>query len=159
MYFEEIDILTKKECLEIIKFAEKSEQLNESMEIGDGSYARYDFKDNKLAKKISDRLKIKHDLISYKFYISKYIIGDSIEKHIDGNFQLNDYKSKYTIVIYLNDDYIGGNTTIFLKDFKLISIKPLTGKALILQQNIEHQGDIIKKGIKYILRSDLMYKI
>ena len=57
-------------------------------------------------------------------------------------------------MIYLNDDYGGGNTS-----FNTISIEPKKGMALIFLHNLEHEGSAITDGIKYVLRTDVMFKL
>ena len=57
-------------------------------------------------------------------------------------------------MIYLNDNYVGGETT-----FNEISILPKQGKALIFQHDLEHEGSSVIQGIKYVLRTDIMYKL
>ena len=56
-------------------------------------------------------------------------------------------------MIYLNEDMIGGETK-----FNHHSIKPATGKALIFKHELVHEGSKVIKGIKYVLRTDVMYR-
>lgn len=119
-----------------------------------------------------------------KLRIYKYEEGTSFPEHLD-------YKVKRTIIrddqefvqqsflsilIYLNDDFEGGNTGYWpdhngvhcrflrnvekqcsVKDHQIV-IRPKTGMAVIQDQNILHEGLPTKKGIKYILRSDIIYE-
>jgi len=66
-------------------------------------------------------------------------------------------KTTYAIIltmIYLNEDYEGGQTR-----FSNISIEPKTGTALIFLHSLEHEGSAVTSGVKYVLRSDIMYKL
>ena len=45
----------------------------------------------------------------------------------------------------------------FNKEEKL-KIQPKTGAAIIFKHEKRHSGNIIKKGVKYVLRTDVMYK-
>ena len=64
-----------------------------------------------------------------------------------------------TILIYLNDDYQGANTKFFSDSYDKIglSLKPTNGMVCIMQQNIEHEVPKIERGIKYVIRTELMY--
>jgi len=89
----------------------------------------------------------------FRFY--KYQAGQRFKKHRDESFIRNESEaSYYTFMIYLNDNFTGGDTT-----FNELSIKPKTGSALIFLHNLEHSGSEIEKGIKYVLRTDIMYKV
>ena len=60
------------------------------------------------------------------------------------------------MLIYLNDDYEGGNTK-FLFDNE-ISIIPKIGLICLMDQNILHEVPKLVSGIKYVIRTELMYK-
>ena len=157
------NILLIDECQELI---DKYDNLiDEEMEIG-----RYDFKDIELSKKIW--MKIKDQIedieiveVSHKWYLSKYWPKTSyIGKHIDGNISYDNHAlrlapslliSKYTIIIYLNENFENGETEIFGKSASY-KVKPKVGSILIMQQDIFHRGVSPIGNYKYILRSDLM---
>jgi len=96
---------------------------------------------------------------------SKYTPGQHFAAHFDDGFFVNDGARKgqwsiYAVIIYLNDDYVGGSTK-FLKckaipeDFEIFGSK---GDVLIFQQKgILHQGSPVEEGTKYILASSMMY--
>lgn len=89
----------------------------------------------------------------FRFY--KYEPGQIFKKHRDQSYIRNDTEaSYYTFMIYLNDDYEGGETT-----FNNTVIKPKQGTALIFLHDLEHEGSVVKKGIKYVLRTDIMYRL
>ncbi len=62
-------------------------------------------------------------------------------------------KSKFKVLIYLNDDFEGGNT-IFYKDNNMWEIlynsKPEKGKSVIFDIDIFHKGEAIIKNEKYV---------
>ena len=87
-----------------------------------------------------------------RFY--KYQSGERFKRHIDGHTQRNtNEKSFITFMIYLNDDYQGGHTI-----FDEVDIKPQTGMALCFMHAQKHEGSVIESGIKYVLRTDVMYQ-
>jgi hypothetical protein len=89
----------------------------------------------------------------FRFY--KYEAGQRFKRHIDGSFIRNEDEASYfTLMIYLNDNFEGGETT-----FQSVTIKPKKGSALVFYHGMKHAGEEIKSGIKYILRTDVMYKL
>lgn len=88
----------------------------------------------------------------FRFY--KYELDQRFKRHIDGRFKRNECEeSRITFMIYLNEGFEGGETT-----FDGLSIKPKTGTALCFIHEIKHEGSAVKNGIKYVLRSDVMYR-
>lgn len=87
----------------------------------------------------------------FRFY--RYDVRQQFDWHYDAPYQRNqNERSFYTFMIYLNDDFEGGETA-----FDTIKITPKTGDGLFFFQELEHAGLPILKGRKYILRSDIMY--
>jgi predicted 2-oxoglutarate/Fe(II)-dependent dioxygenase YbiX len=89
-----------------------------------------------------------------RFY--RYQPGERFNAHYDGSFQRSDReRSLLTFMIYLNGDFEGGETS-FLDLGE--SIKPAPGLALLFQHPILHEGCEVTAGIKYAIRSDVMYR-
>ncbi|HKO80080.1 MAG TPA: 2OG-Fe(II) oxygenase [Chitinophagaceae bacterium] len=89
----------------------------------------------------------------FRFY--KYEPGQRFKKHFDESFIRNEEEaSYYTLMIYLNEDFEGGETT-----FDTTSIKSEKGMALIFLHSLAHEGKEVTKGIKYVLRTDIMYRL
>jgi predicted 2-oxoglutarate/Fe(II)-dependent dioxygenase YbiX len=87
----------------------------------------------------------------------RYKPGMRFAPHSDGAFVRNESEqSWYTLIVYLNDDFEGGHTTFLVEPE--VSIKPETGMALLFQHPIVHEGSVVTSGIKYVVRSDLMYR-
>ena len=54
----------------------------------------------------------------------------------------------------------GGATRIWGTNGKYVDVKPKKGRVLIFQhQGILHSGEEVKKGVKYTLRSDFLYRV
>jgi predicted 2-oxoglutarate/Fe(II)-dependent dioxygenase YbiX len=88
----------------------------------------------------------------FRFY--KYQPGQKFKKHRDQSYvRENGEASYYTFMIYLNDNYKGGETT-----FNDIVIKPKQGMALLFFHDLEHEGSAVMQGIKYVLRTDVMFR-
>lgn len=89
----------------------------------------------------------------FRFY--KYENGQRFKKHIDGSYIRNEFESSYfTLLIYLNDDFEGGTTT-----FEKHTISAKKGNALLFYHGMKHSGEEVISGIKYVLRTDVMYKL
>lgn len=89
----------------------------------------------------------------FRFY--RYTPGQQFRKHRDESYIRNSVEaSYYTFMIYLNDGYGGGNTT-----FNDITIRPSVGMALVFLHDLEHSGDAVTSGTKYVLRTDVMYRL
>lgn len=62
--------------------------------------------------------------------------------------------SERTFMIYLNDDFTGGQTAFYEFD---VDVAPRLGMALVFQHRLLHEGCTVRSGVKYVLRSDVMY--
>lgn len=85
-----------------------------------------------------------------RFY--KYSPSQRFKMHKDGAWTENGLTSKFTFLVYLNDNFVGGATK-----FKDFIVQPETGSALIFIHDTWHQGAILESGTKYVLRSDILY--
>ncbi|MDQ0592219.1 prolyl 4-hydroxylase [Chryseobacterium ginsenosidimutans] len=89
------------------------------------------------------------------FRIYKYSPGQRFKMHRDGSYIRNENeKSFYTFMIYLNDDFEGGET-----EFEnLFTVAPKKGSALVFYHQLRHEGKTLMTGQKYVFRTDVMYK-
>lgn len=82
--------------------------------------------------------------------------SDGIVKDEAGN------SSAYTFLIYLNDDFEGGQTAFYNSqdsDYPHgFEVEPQTGLALFFQHRLMHRGETVTKGCKYVLRSDILFR-
>jgi len=98
-----------------------------------------------------------------RFY--RYHKGETFLPHYDGSFpRSHDDESMLTFIIYLNDNFEGGNTTFFPRGKPAVSVKPRQGSALIFWHGSHpcsprHEGSTLQSGEKYVFRSDVMYKV
>lgn len=166
------NFLSPEECLQFIN---KSEELGyELAKVNMGQSHRVNTRvrdndrvflnDPDLAQKLFERAKPflpaqigNSNLIGlnelFRFY--RYQNNQRFKGHIDGSYIRNTREaSYYTFMIYLNDGYEGGET-IFLKDI----IKPKQGMLLIFLHKLWHAGKEVTAGTKYVLRTDVMYRL
>lgn len=99
----------------------------------------------------------------FRYY--RYQVGQRFKAHLDGSYQKDKQQSFLTILFYLNDDYQGGETKFYQKNdtgrLNLATpqyvIAPKKGDVLIFRHEQFHEGAEVLKGVKYVLRSDVMY--
>jgi hypothetical protein len=85
----------------------------------------------------------------------RYGVGDHFGVHRDAPYIPDaDSRSLYTMMIYLNDEFLGGET-----GFPGLNrvIRPKTGMALIFPHRVQHQGLPVERGIKYALHTFIVY--
>ncbi|MBC7921966.1 MAG: 2OG-Fe(II) oxygenase [Ferruginibacter sp.] len=89
----------------------------------------------------------------FRFY--QYGVGHRFKKHVDESYVRNGEEISYfTFMVYLNDDFNGGET-----QFREHEIVPKRGMALCFLHNLEHEGSEVSQGTKYVLRTEVMYRL
>jgi predicted 2-oxoglutarate/Fe(II)-dependent dioxygenase YbiX len=86
----------------------------------------------------------------------RYAPGQRFAPHYDGAFVRSPTeRSRLTFLVYLNDDFAGGCT-----DFPDLEkrVAPRAGMALLFQHHLLHEGCVVTQGVKYVVRSDVMYR-
>jgi hypothetical protein len=101
----------------------------------------------------------------------KYKPGDDFGPHQDGRRMLDcDEQSFMTVNIYLNTVPAshGGATRVLDKSkygaddgnkYQVVGImQPVEGMASVFRDSLFHDGERLKEGVKYLLRTDVIYK-
>eukprot|EP01121_Diplochlamys_sp_Union-15-3_P021640 TRINITY_DN8864_c0_g1_i2.p1 TRINITY_DN8864_c0_g1~~TRINITY_DN8864_c0_g1_i2.p1 ORF type:complete len:257 (+),score=36.17 TRINITY_DN8864_c0_g1_i2:46-816(+) len=113
----------------------------------------------------------KVDSICDKIRIYMYDKGEYFNPHMDGSLKREVNKDGNTYVqqtfvslmVYLNDDFKGGETEFFENSSKMANLKhkftivPKRGMVAIFPHENLHRSTPIVKGIKYLLRTDVVY--
>ena len=118
----------------------------------------------------------------------KYVGGEYFRPHCDGSYETPDRKERsyFTLHLYLNnadeilmpeelqnsdearrkaktkkDVLVGGATTFHSYDMKRkLDVLPKAGRVLLFQhRDLLHSGDDVLQGVKYTMRTDLMYAL
>ena len=93
--------------------------------------------------------------VNERFRCYRYAPGQRFAPHYDGAFCRNpSEQSELTFMVYLNDGFVGGRT-VFLDHG--VEVAPRAGLALLFQHQLLHEGCEVEAGVKYVLRSDVMY--
>ena len=88
----------------------------------------------------------------FRFY--KYESNQRFKRHVDGRFRRSETEqSRITFMVYLNEEFEGGETA-----FDGVTIVPKTGQALCFIHELKHEGRPVSSGLKYALRSEVMYQ-
>ncbi len=165
------NVLSPEECLAFIQRAEQHGFEKAMVSSRHGAVINLNVRNNdrvivddpELAEQIWQR--IKHLLpvmqqgreirgLNERFRFYRYTEGQVFRWHCDGYFEReNGEQSVLTFLIYLNDDYVGGET-----NFEWTKVKGETGMGLIFPHHLVHQGNaVLGDGVKYVIRTDVMY--
>lgn len=165
------DFFTKKECKDWIAFSEAKGYEEAKINTGRRQIIMKSVRNNE--RVIYDDLDLAEQLwlrvqpfvpketewsnacgLNERFRFYKYQKGQEFKPHKDGSFLRNIHEwSSYTFMVYLNEEMEGGETK-----FREVMIKPQTGMALIFKHELVHSGCPVKEGLKYVLRTDVMYR-
>ena len=92
-----------------------------------------------------------------RFRCYRYKPGMRFAPHADGAYVRNENEmSFYTYLIYLNEEFVGGETT-FCSDPNVV-IRPRTGCGLMFLHPLVHEGSLVTNGVKYVARTDVIYR-
>ena len=167
------NMLSEAECKELIERIEAARPELASINTAAGHVIRPDvrnntrviFDDDELAAMLYERVrdKLPETLMGWqvcganeRLRCYRYEPGQRFGAHFDGSYQRSDSeRSLLTFMIYLNGGFEGGATT-FLELGEAVVPKP--GLALLFQHPILHEGSEVTAGIKYAIRSDIMYR-
>lgn len=92
--------------------------------------------------------------LNERFRLYRYRPGQRFRWHADAPFRRDSGEiSLLTYMIYLNDGYLGGATR-----FESVKVSGQAGMALVFKHGLLHEGAEVTQGIKYALRSDVMFR-
>jgi len=102
------------------------------------------------------------------FRICRYQPGGHFAPHHDGGWNAAaNFKSRKTLMLYLNDGFEGGGTRFFDErqqayaspnvEYQVDAFEPKAGACLIFDSDIMHDGQRLQTGTKYIMRSEVMF--
>jgi predicted 2-oxoglutarate/Fe(II)-dependent dioxygenase YbiX len=170
---EQDNFYTKKECEDLITYSEEQGYKEALIRArGQGEVMNKDVRDNdrviwdseEMAATLYERVK---DLLpqnidgwvpmglNERFRFYRYKDGQRFKPHIDGAFKRNENEISFiTLLFYLNEEFgDGGTYLITLNEL----VKPKTGKLLLFDHKILHAGMPVTEGVKYVIRTDVMY--
>ncbi|MBG8553813.1 2OG-Fe(II) oxygenase [Hymenobacter guriensis] len=89
----------------------------------------------------------------FRFY--RYQQGQQFRGHYDASYVRSPTEaSLFTFMVYLNDNFQGGDTA-----FRNLRVWPKQGRLLLFEHGLYHLGHTVTQGVKYVLRTDVMYRL
>jgi predicted 2-oxoglutarate/Fe(II)-dependent dioxygenase YbiX len=167
-------VLTPAECREQIERIEAAGPVDAPITTATGFEMRPDIRNNTrvmvddvplaadlYARILSELPPLMHDVMrpvgaNERIRYYRYAEGQRFAPHYDGCYARSpDEESLFTFIVYLNDDFTGGET-----DFPELetTVVPEAGTALLFQHRQLHEGCRVTSGVKYVLRTDVMYR-
>jgi prolyl 4-hydroxylase len=87
----------------------------------------------------------------------RYRVGQRFEPHMDHWYCPGENQvTLHTVLAYFNDNFEGGETR-FLEQIER-TIIPKRGMVAIFQHKLRHEGCPVRRGMKYAMRSDVIYE-
>jgi hypothetical protein len=95
--------------------------------------------------------------LNERFRGYRYRPGQRFAPHFDGSFARSpDEISAITFIVYLDEGCAGGETSLL--DYG-VSVRPRRGSLFMFDHHVLHEGALVTAGEKYVLRSDVMYRL
>ncbi len=162
------NFLTNEECLKYIDDINRSIDTEKQICFSDSAGSvNHKYKNLNLANIFYQRAveKVKNndfvapnDLIMW----AKYLPGTEFGLHTDtGLFydRTKRLKSRYTLLIYLNDNFEGGKTLFYDNNFCLTNtINPKKGDCIIFDIDLWHRGTTVVSGEKFWIGCEIISK-
>ncbi len=122
-----------------------------------------------LAARLGDHLPARHRGgrlvgVNHRLRGCRYRPGQRFSRHLDGIHHHSDtVRSALTFMLYLNDaaEFSGGDTRFFASrtaEAVTHRVTPAAGSVVLFDHDLWHDGETVTDGVKFILRSDLLYE-
>lgn len=185
-------LMTAKECRRLITTSDALGFSHAGLAIGDDTYrinlaARNNLRvvldAPELAAGLWPRLHARVDpqhegapvrAVNTRFRVYRYEQGQRFAPHLDVRTAVPGGETRYSLMIYLNDEFTAGETRFFeTKDRASrrgrgrgrkfdnrvrFSLRPPIGSAVVFDHLLLHEGAEVTSGVKYAVRSDLVYQ-
>lgn len=108
-----------------------------------------------------------------RFRVYRYEQGQRFFPHVDVRTRLPSGETRASLMIYLNDGFEGGETRFFEEKDKAsrrgenrgrkfnnrvrFALRPTVGSVVVFDHLLLHEGAEVTAGVKYAVRSDLIY--
>lgn len=159
------DVVDEETCWEILEEAEDFEpsailvdHRDEALALHLRTSTQTDWHDPGLATLL---LPLAHTLapdarhVCPDFRLLRYTCGQHFVLHTDAvRHAPGGLTSHHSLLLYLNDDFDGGQTRLVLPDQDLV-VPPRTGSVLMFRHELPHEGLPVLAGTKYVLRSEV----
>lgn len=180
------DVFTEEECLEMITWTEKNLDYEAALiNLGMGeqilnqdarNHLRAMYDSHEMSKIMFDRIRehlpseedgYELSCLNERLRFLKYDKpGQNFAPHYDGTYIRDDYSeiSYLTFILYLNEDFEGGETNFLNKaafnayeEREKFPVGIKSGSVLIFEHAMLHEGEALRSGTKYCVRTDVMF--
>jgi predicted 2-oxoglutarate/Fe(II)-dependent dioxygenase YbiX len=95
-----------------------------------------------------------------RFRAYRYESGERFALHADGAWRSPEGERSFlTLLLYLNEDYVGGETAIEARSGgELLRLPIRQGSLALFWHSLRHESQLLVDGRKYVLRTDVMYR-
>jgi len=95
-----------------------------------------------------------------RFRFCRYTNGQCFRVHRDGaHVDTTGRRSQLTLQIYLDEEFEGGHTRFYASRRGPVigAIEARTGRAVVFDHDLWHDGEAVTRGTKHVLRTDVLY--
>jgi tetratricopeptide (TPR) repeat protein len=98
--------------------------------------------------------------LNENFRLCKYQPNQFFKPHNDEGYHpdIKSIRTMKTCMLYLNEDFSGGETVFYFADGREVPLRPKVGMCLVFNQKILHEGKTVTDGLKYFIRTDILYR-
>lgn len=99
--------------------------------------------------------------LNERFRFCRYQGGQRFRIHRDGaHSPSDDVRSRLTLQIYLDDGFDGGRTRFYdgRRGMQVAAVQPVRGRAIVFDHDLWHDGEPVTRGVKHVLRTDVLYR-
>ncbi|HRI07725.1 MAG TPA: 2OG-Fe(II) oxygenase [Nannocystaceae bacterium] len=132
----------------------------------------------RLWRRVRDHVDARHEGrpvhgLNHRLRVYRYEVGMRFFPHVDVRMEVPGGETRASVVIFLGDAFEGGATRFFeVKDRGArrgegrgrkfdnrvrFALRPATGGAVVFDHLLLHEGQEVSAGVKYAVRSDLIY--
>lgn len=159
-------VLSLQECAALIDFIERADP---GLATDNPLYRDQDRvirDDPGLAEQLFERLRpvlpehiggLRLSGLNDRLRLYRYAPGQRFAPHMDHWYQPSARAiTLLTVLVYLNDGFEGGATR-FAEQLDAVVV-PAAGQAALFQHKVRHEGEPVRSGTKYALRTDVLYE-
>jgi hypothetical protein len=132
-----------------------------------------------LWRRVRSRVEARHEGahvvgLNWRFRVYKYETGHRFHPHYDIRTTLPKGETRHSVVFYLNEQFSGGATRFFEEKDRAsrqgqhrtrkcdnrekYALRPAVGGAVVFDHWLLHEGGLVTEGVKYAVRSDVIYR-
>lgn len=171
---------SREQCRDLIEYSEANGFEPATVRMSEGAKMRTDIRNND--RFVFDDFELAGDLwpaaelfldafeldgepvaLNERMRFYRYDQSQRFKRHRDGREEIRGLISQVTFMVYLNDDYSGGETVFSEYSYEdgrrnedVVEISPKSGTALFFLHHLWHEGSYVETGRKYVLRTDVL---